>query len=68
MLELTNFMMVKRHEGKNDGNFFSIHLSLCTSLFSRCMIELFCCLDTVDHDVDVNLSVACILHLEIISI
>ena len=61
------------HEGKkwkrNNGTyFFSVicHFALVCS--PGVPTELSCSLVTIDLDVEVNLSVACLLHLEIISI
>ena len=52
---------------KNDGTyFFSIICPLALVCSPAVLIELSCGLVTADLDVEVNLSVACLRHLEII--
>ena len=54
---------------KRDGtSFFSIICPFALVCSPGVTIELSCSLFTVDLDVEVNLSVACLLHLEILSI
>ena len=52
--------------GENDGTyFFSVICPLALVSSPAGLIELSCGLITVDCDVKVDLSVACLLHLEI---